>query len=67
MLDRVLNTHSNPIGFFFLLPNLNTSYREGHIGKLMQPGEYRKKLERPRSLRAPRYDTLVVRSVSRAL
>ena len=35
------------MGLFFLLPNPNTPYREGHIGTLMQPGEYRKKLERP--------------------
>jgi len=54
LLDRVLTTRSNPMGLFFLLPNPNTPYREGHIGTLMQPGEYRKKLERPRSLRASR-------------
>ena len=66
LLDSLLTTRSNPMGLFFLLPNPNTPYREGHIGTLMQPGRNWRG-QGPHVHPGCKYDTLVVRSVSRAL
>jgi len=66
LLDRVLTTRSNPMGLFFLFPSPNTPYREGHTGTLMQPGEVQEETGEAKVVTC-KYDTLVVRSVSRAL